>query len=82
MAMSLDSIWGMVKARPFQPFVMTLADGRAIRVVHPECIWTAPDEPLFFVTQSQDKAVAVDPGEVVGLLPLSRDRSPGAPRTP
>lgn len=82
MAMSLDSIWGMVKARPFQPFVITLADGQAIRVVHPECIWTAPDDSTFFVSQPQDKSVAVDPRDVVGLLPLSRDRSSGAPRTP
>ena len=82
MAFSLDSIQGMVKARPFQPFVISLADGRTIRVLHPECFWTAPEDPSFFVSLPQDKSIAVDPRDVVGLVPLSRDRPSGAPRTP
>ncbi len=79
--MNLDSIWGMVKARPFQPFVIELTDGRTIRVLHPECFWTAPDDHAFFVSQPQEKTVSVDPHDVASLLPVSRDRSSGTTRT-
>ena len=40
--MTTDQIRNMHQARPFQPFEIHLADGRALAVDHPECLALAP----------------------------------------
>ena len=36
--MTSEQIYTLIRARPFLPFVMHMADGRSVRVTHPEAI--------------------------------------------
>jgi hypothetical protein len=40
--MQIKELQSIYRAQPFQPFALHLADGRAIRVAHPEFIALSP----------------------------------------
>jgi hypothetical protein len=52
--MTIEPIRAVYKARPFQPFVLHLADGREIPVHHPDLIISVPSGRTLFVVQPDD----------------------------
>jgi len=47
-------------ARPFQPFIIHLADGREIPVTHPEWMWILPSGRTVYVTQRDETVNIID----------------------
>ncbi len=47
--MTIEQIRKAARAEPFRPFTLGLADGRLIRVPHPECIMLPPQASRTFV---------------------------------
>jgi hypothetical protein len=60
--MTIEQLRTFYNAQPFQPFVMHLADGRAIPVMHREFIASAPSGRTITVYQPDDTA------NIIGLL--------------
>jgi hypothetical protein len=58
--MTIDQIRNLFQAHPFQPFVMHLADGRQIPVVHHDFIIAAPSGRTLIVYQPDDSFNIVD----------------------
>ncbi|HZW34608.1 MAG TPA: hypothetical protein VFF52_28040 [Isosphaeraceae bacterium] len=58
--MTIEQLRNAVQARPFKPFVMHLADGRSIRVQHPESFWSVPSGRTVFISQPDDTVNIVD----------------------
>jgi hypothetical protein len=58
--MTIDKIRELYDARPFRPFTMHLADGRAIVVEHPEFVARAPSGRTIVVYQPNDSLNIVD----------------------
>ena len=57
----------LYEARPFKPFVMRLADGRSVRVPHPEWMSFAPSGRTVIVHQRDDSYEVIDLLLVTGL---------------
>lgn len=58
--MTIEQIQAVYKARPFQPFVLHLADGREISVHHPDFIMSVPSGRTLFVVQPDDTTNIID----------------------
>ena len=58
--MTTDRIRDVCQARPFRPFVMHLADGRQIPVVHSEFLMPSPSGRTVVVHQPDDSLNIVD----------------------
>jgi hypothetical protein len=58
--MTIEQLRSLCAARPFRAFIMHLADGRALRVDHPEFIITAPSGRTAVVYQRDDSFNVVD----------------------
>ena len=58
--MTTERIRELYKAQPFQPFVMHLADGRAIRVVNNEFMSLSPSGRTVVVHQPDDSMNIID----------------------
>jgi hypothetical protein len=58
--MTIEQIRNLYQAHPFQPFVMHLADGRQISVVHHDFIIAAPSGRTVIVYQPDDSFNIVD----------------------
>ena len=41
--MNVEQLRKVHRATPFQPFVLHMADGRDVRVPHPEFLWIPPN---------------------------------------
>jgi len=65
----------MYEARPFKPFVMHLADGRRVRVPHPEWMAFSPSGRTVTVYRRDDSS------DVIDLLLITRLRVPANSRT-
>ena len=52
--MTIDRLRDIYDARPFQPFVMHMADGREVPVLHREFIMAAPSGRTVIVVQPDD----------------------------
>lgn len=53
--MNADDIRKLLKAEPFEPFDIGLADGRVIPVPHPEFAWAPPSQRrLVFAVAPED----------------------------
>ena len=46
--MTIEQLRKFVRAQPFQPFTICLADGREFRIPHPECVMISPDATRSF----------------------------------
>ena len=64
--MTIDRLRNLYDARPFQPFVMHMANGREVPVLHREFIMAAPSGRTVIVVQPDDTVNIVD-------LPLVTD---------
>ena len=58
--MTIQELRAAYDAQPFRPFVMHLADGRAIPVNHREFIMTAPSGRTIIVYQPDDSSNVID----------------------
>jgi hypothetical protein len=58
--MTIDRLRGMYNAQPFKPFVMHMADGRQVTVVHREFIMAAPSGRTVIVFQPDDTVNIID----------------------
>ena len=74
--MTIDQLREVHKARPFQPFTLHLADGRPIRVPHPEFL-------AYFSPRARTVSVAISEHafEIIDLLlVVSIELGNGKPR--
>ena len=58
--MTSERLTEMLEATPFQPFDIRLADGRAIRVQHPEFVARSPSGRTAVVFQPDDSMTIID----------------------
>ena len=58
--MTIEQLRNLYDARPFRPFVLHLADGRALPVVHREFIMSVPSGRTVVVCQPDDTLNIVD----------------------
>jgi hypothetical protein len=58
--MNIEQLRAAIQTRPFQPFVMHLADGGEIPVQHPEFIFSVPSGRTIFVVEPDDTTNIVD----------------------
>ena len=58
--MTIEQIRAAYDAQPFRPFVMHLADGRSIPVMHREFIMSAPSGRTINVYQPDDTLNIID----------------------
>ena len=67
--MTSDRFEELLKAQPFQPFDIRLADGRAVRVHHPEMALPSPSKRTVVVFQPDDSMIIIDVMLAVSLDP-------------
>jgi hypothetical protein len=60
MAMTIEKLRKLYDSRPFNPFVMHLADGREIPVGHPELMASAPSGRTVTVYLPDDTLEIID----------------------
>ncbi|MBY0526464.1 MAG: hypothetical protein K2R98_23925 [Gemmataceae bacterium] len=58
--MTVDQLRALLKAQPFQPFTVHLADGRHVFVHHPEYTVIAPSGRTAIIYQPNDEFNIVD----------------------
>ena len=58
--MAIQEVKKLYDAEPFQPFVIHLADGRQIPVLHREFMATAPSGRTVLVYQPDDSSNVID----------------------
>lgn len=58
--MTSNQVLNALRAQPFKPFRLHLADGRAIAVGHPECVALNPGGRTTVVVQPDDAWNVVD----------------------
>ena len=58
--MTIAKLRELYQARPFQPFIMHLADGRQIRVGHPEWMAISPGVRTVYVEQKDESSNHID----------------------
>jgi hypothetical protein len=58
--MTIEQLRNLYNAQPFRPFVIHLADGRAVPVNHLEFIMTVPSGRTVFVAQPDDTVNIID----------------------
>jgi hypothetical protein len=64
--MHITEIQKLYEARPFRPFVIHVADGRTIKVEHPEFMAQAPTGRTIFVYDPKDFQI-IDVLMITGL---------------
>ena len=65
--MTVRQLFKVRDAQPFRPFVIHLADGRALDVQHPEFLSIAPKERTAIVYERDDSREVIDVDLVTGL---------------
>ena len=58
--MTIEQVQSLYKAQPFQPFVLHLADGREVPVLHRDFIMAVPSGRTLFVAQPDDTVNIID----------------------
>jgi hypothetical protein len=58
--MTIEQVRHLYNSQPFQPFVIHLADGRAVPVHHREFIMTVPSGRTILVAQPDDSVNIID----------------------
>jgi hypothetical protein len=58
--MTIEQVRQLYNAQPFRPFIIHLADGRALPVNHREFIMTVPSGRTIFVAQPDDRVNIID----------------------
>lgn len=74
--MTIEQLREVHQTRPFRPFTLQLADGREVKVPHPEFLWFPPRRPrTVFVGLSNGVVKIIDL-----LLVISIEIGDGTPR--
>ncbi|MGD0384318.1 MAG: hypothetical protein ABSA77_12410 [Thermoguttaceae bacterium] len=76
--MTIEKIRDLYDAKPFRPFLIHLADGRSIPVVHREFIAHAPSGRTMVVYQPDDSLNIVDLLLITDIEIKSNPSSPAA----
>ncbi len=58
--MTIEQLRKMVRAQPFRPFAIHLADGRQVEIKHPEFLATSPSGRTAIVFYTDDTFEAID----------------------
>lgn len=58
--MTIEQLRNLYNAQPFRPFVIRLADGRAVPVSHREFIMSVPSGRTIIVAQPDDTVNMID----------------------
>jgi hypothetical protein len=58
--MTIEQIRNLYNSQPFRPFIIHLADGRAVPVHHREFIMAVPSGRTIFVAQPDDTVNIID----------------------
>jgi len=58
--MTTDQLRNIWKAEPFQPFIIHLADGRQVKVVHPDFLSRSPSGRSIIVYQPDESFNVID----------------------
>jgi hypothetical protein len=75
--MNVEVIRQCVRAQPFRPFTLRLADGRAFAVPHPDFIAVARRQ-VIHISAEDDSLTRLDPVLIVSLDETGApDRAPG-----
>jgi hypothetical protein len=74
--MTVEQLRNAYNAKPFQPFILHLADGRNVSVHHPENMAFSPSGRTVTVYQPDDSSHVVDLLLVTDLETKSTPRSP------
>ena len=80
--MTTEQLHNLIRAVPFQPIVIHLADGRAVPVPHPEFIAHRPNSRIALVSLPNDSFEIIDLLLVVsleGMPPASAPSTAGGP---
>ena len=78
--MHIDDIRAALRRQPFQPFVLRLADGRAMPVPHPEQV-ALGRRFVFVVNPTDDSSSFVEPLLIVSIDYASAPTPPPPPGT-
>jgi hypothetical protein len=78
--MTIEQVRNLYNAQPFRPFIIHLADGRAVPVNHREFIMTVPSGRTIFVAQPDDTVNIIDLLLVTDLELKSRANGSGRRR--
>ena len=73
--MTIERLTELLRAQPFQPFDIRLADGRAIRVNHPEFASRSPNGRTVVVFQPDDSMSIIDLFLALSLDPVPPGRN-------
>ena len=66
--MTIEELREVHQARPFRPFRLQLADGKEVRVPHPEFLWVHPrGRRTVIVGGREDSVKIIDPMLVVSI---------------
>jgi hypothetical protein len=65
--MTVERMREFVEARPFQPFVIHLAEGRQVAVDHRESVMSSPSGRTLSVYQPDDTSTVIDLLLVTGI---------------
>ena len=72
--MDLNSIRSALKAEPFQPFDLCLADGRRVLIKHPEFV--AMNNRVVVVLDDESYSTTIEPLLIVSLEPAANHAKP------
>jgi hypothetical protein len=72
--MNLNSLRNALREVPFRPFAVCLADGRRVRVQHPE--FAAINQRIVIVTDHDSATNIIEPLLIVSLEPELEKRKP------
>ncbi len=78
--MNLEEIRNAVRAQPFRPFTLHLADGRHIPVKHSEFAFITPSGRALIVYQPDESSNVIDIVLVTDIAFGSNGRAPGKRR--
>lgn len=71
--MTLEQVRKLVRARPFQPFEVHMADGRSLLVDHPDFVIVPPDGRTVFAYDKLDRWLTVIDLLLVSSLEVRTD---------
>ncbi len=58
--MTTEHLRSVLRASPFLPFIIRMADGRTFHVPHPDFVWIRPSSDIAFIHNSDESYSIVD----------------------
>ena len=77
--MTIEQLRNVYEARPFRPFVLHLADGRQVPVLHRDFIMSLPSGRTVLICQRDDTVNIVDLLLVTDIKFAAPSPTPGTP---